>query len=99
MKINPVIACMLLVACAETSGVVPMGGDAYMISRSKKGFDTTGSKVKAEALKEADAFCISKGKRLEVIKSKDKDMVPFRSDSQAEIEFRCVAPSPSNPTP
>lgn len=62
-----------------------------MISRSKKGFDTTGSKVKAEALREADAFCSSKGKKLEVIKSTDKDMVPFRSDAQAEVQFRCVA--------
>jgi|SRR5450432_3052268 len=83
-------AISLVAGCASTSGVVPLGGDTYLISRSEKGFDTTGSRVKADSLKEANQFCASKGKQLEVTKATDRDMVPFKSDAQAEIEFRCV---------
>ncbi|TCV86655.1 hypothetical protein [Sulfurirhabdus autotrophica] len=84
-----VLPIILLSACASTSGVIPMGSDTYMISRTKKGFET-GSKVKADAIKEANEFCSSKGKVIEIVKSTDKDMVPFRTDAQAEIEFKCV---------
>lgn len=82
---------VFLTGCASTSGVVSIGGNAYMVSRSEKGFDTTGSRVKAVAIKEADTFCILNGKALEIIKSTQKDMVPFTSDAQAEIQFRCVS--------
>jgi hypothetical protein len=81
----------LLSACATTSGVVPLGNDTYLISRSEKGFDTTGSRVKADALKEANKYCSSAGKKLNVAKTSARDMVPFKSDAQAEIEFNCVA--------
>ncbi len=86
-----VLPIILLAACARTSGVVPMGSDIYMISRSEKGFDTTGSRVKAEALKEANKFCLSKNKKIEILSSTHQDMRPFRSDAQAEVEFRCVS--------
>ena len=80
----------LLSACASSSGVVPIGDDSFMISRSEKGFDTTGSTVKADAYKEANYFCQKMGKDLDVLNSTSKDMVPFRSDAQAEIQFTCV---------
>lgn len=67
-----------------------MGNNAYMISRSEKGFDTTGSRVKADALKEAKEFCLSVGKTIEIVKTTQKDMVPFKSDAQAEVEFKCI---------
>ncbi|MCL2910775.1 hypothetical protein [Shewanella aquimarina] len=92
MKINRVIVIgfiLILTACAQSSGVVPLGGDSYMISRSEKGFDVTGSAVKADALKEANSYCQAQGKELQLIKAVPKDMVPFRSDAQAEIEFKC----------
>jgi len=79
----------VLIGCARSSGVVPLGNDTYMISRSEKGFDTTGSRVKADALKEANKYCAQKGKDLKIVKATEKDMVPFRSDAQAEIEFQC----------
>jgi hypothetical protein len=83
------IAVILCVACSTTSGVVPSGKDTYFISRSEKGFDKTGSRVKAAIFKEASEFCAKSGKSIEVIKASEKDMVPFRSDAQAEVEFRC----------
>lgn len=91
MKIFLIFITTIFPACASTSGVVPMGGDTFMVSRSEKGFDTTGSRVKADALKEANVFCSSKGKSIVIIKTMHQDMVPFKSDSQAEIEFKCVS--------
>lgn len=85
------VVAMLLTACASTSGVVPMGNNSYMISRSEKGFDTTGSRVKAEALKEANEFCLSRNMKIEIVKSTQKDMVPFKSDAQSEVEFKCTS--------
>jgi len=61
MKISLLIVFILLASsCASTSGVIPMGDDKYLISRSEKGFDTTGSAVKADAIKEANIFCAGK---------------------------------------
>lgn len=85
-----IIPFVLLSACATSSGIVSIGGDTYMVSRSEKGFNTTGSRVKADALREANDFCLSSGKKIEIVKTTQLDMKPFRSDSQAEIEFRCV---------
>ena len=83
------MAVSLCVACSTTSGVVPSGKDTYFLSRSEKGFDKTGSRVKAAIFGEASDFCAKRGKAMEVIKVNEKDMVPFRSDAQAEVEFRC----------
>jgi hypothetical protein len=94
MKNQMCIGLILLVsACANTSGVVPIGGDSFLISRSEKGFDVTGSAVKADAIKEANKYCKSKNETIEIIKITQKDMVPFKSDAQAEIEFKCVVQS------
>ena len=91
MKIQVCIGLILLVSsCANTSGVVPLGDDSFLISRSEKGFDVTGSAVKADAIKEANKYCKLKNETIEIIKITQKDMVPFKSDAQAEIEFKCV---------
>lgn len=81
---------VILVGCASSSGVVMTGEDSYMISRSEKGFDTTGARVKADAIKEANEYCSSKGKTVELVHSEHHDMKPFRSDAQSTIEFKCV---------
>lgn len=92
-KLICVSIILLLSACANTSGVVPLGDDSYLISRSEKGFDVTGSAVKADAIKEANEYCKSKGKNIKILKATQKDMVPFKSDAQAEIEFKCIVSS------
>ena len=73
-----------------STGVVPIGQDTYMISRTEKGFIGSSSKVKAEAMKEANQFCESQGKKIHVVSTSQKDMVPFTSDAQAEIQFMCL---------
>ena len=89
-KFSLIVPAILISACTASSGVIPVGNNVYMISRSEKGFDTTGSRVKADALKEANKFCLSNGKELEIVKTSQEDMKPFRSDAQAEIEFKCI---------
>jgi hypothetical protein len=76
--------------CATSSGVIPIGLDTYMIARSQKGFDTIGGQVKADVYKEAIAFCTKLKKNVQIVKVSQKDMVPFTSDAQAEIEFMCL---------
>jgi hypothetical protein len=89
-KLFFVSSILILSACANTSGVVPLGDESYLISRSEKGFDVTGSAVKADAIKEANKYCKSINQTIEILKVTQKDMVPFKSDAQAEIEFKCV---------
>ena len=66
------------------------GPGIYAELFAKKGFDVTGSAVKADAIKEANKYCESKNKTIKILKIIQKDMVPFKSDAQAEIEFTCV---------
>lgn len=90
MRYSWIVITTLLSACASTSGVVPIGGECFLISRSEKGVNTTGGHVKADAIKEANRYCNSVGKQLKIMKATQADMVPFKSDAQAEIEFQCV---------
>ena len=84
---------LLLGGCVflpQSSGAVAVGEDEYLIARSNKGFDSTGASVKLGAIKEANAFCDQQNRVSEIIEASQKDMVPFTSDAQAEIRFRCV---------
>jgi hypothetical protein len=70
-----------------------MGGDRYMIARSQKGFRGDAGRVKAAAIKDAHDFCTKNGKVLKLIQTSQKDMQPFQSDAQAEIQFMCLDPN------
>ena len=93
MRLGLVVFSLLLIAtatgCATASGVVPIGDGTYMISKSEWGVQHTGSSVKANVLKEAGAHCAGQHKDLEVVSVTQKDMVPFKSEAQAEATFRC----------
>ncbi len=91
-------AFIVLLGCTTSSGVVPMGQDTYMISRTEKGFRGSSSKVKAEALKEANEYCAGQGKVLLLTKTDQRDMVPFKSDAQAEVQFMCLSQGDSRLT-
>ena len=71
-----------------------------MISKSEWGIEHTGATVKADALKEAGTFCMKQQKDIEVVNTNQQDMVPFKSEAQAEVEFRChslwIAEQPKN---
>jgi len=81
-----------LVGCSHNSGIIPVGNGTYMISKSEWGIEHTGSSVKADALNEASRYCAGMHKELEIVNTTQNDMVPFKSEAQAEIEFRCRKP-------
>ncbi len=84
-----VLLATMMAGCAHDAGVVPIGSGTYMISKSEWGIEHTGATVKADALKEASAFCLKQQRELEVTNTSQQDMVPFKSEAQAEVEFRC----------
>jgi hypothetical protein len=83
------LSAFMLAGCGHTSAVVPIGGGTFMISKSEWGIQHTGSTVKADALKEASEYCAGMHRELEIVSATQNDMVPFKSEAQAEIEFRC----------
>ncbi len=89
MRIYLFMPFLFLAACALSSGVVPVGNDVFMISRSEK-FGVPGSSVKAAAIQEADKYCGARGKQIELVTATQQDMEVFRAPAQAEIQFRCV---------
>ena len=76
-------------ACSTSSGVVPSGRGTYLISLSEICCDRNGFGVRKAAFEEASQFCAKNGKKLRLIKAKQKGMALFRSSAQAEVEFRC----------
>lgn len=97
MKALAFAVVLVLAGCAANSGVVPMGGDAYMVSRqAATGFPGLGN-LKAEALQEANQFCTSQQKAMEVIQTTETSP-PYLLGNypRAEVQFRC-APKSSAP--
>ena len=80
---------LVLSGCAH-SGVVAMGPDTYMIANTEWGF-TSGSYQKAQALKEASAYCKGLGKEMLPISTSQND-VSFGKTPAAEVQFRCLPP-------
>jgi hypothetical protein len=84
-------AVLLMVGCAANSGVVPTGPDTYMISRqAATGFSGMGT-LKADALREAGAYCIRQHKTAQLV-SASESTPPFVLGNfpKAEIEFKCI---------
>ncbi len=77
--------------CASNSGVVPIGPDTFMISKqAATGFPGLGN-LKADALKEANQYCIDHGKHLRVVNtSETSPPYVFGNYPRAEIEFMCL---------
>ena len=83
------ITVSVLAGCASTNtGIVQISDDTYMYAKQ----DWTaysGSVVKAELYKEANAFCVSKGKKFAPINSTAQDAVVYQVSAGAEIQFTC----------
>lgn len=80
----------VLTACAvPTTGVVPRGEDMYTVTRQGSGAWVTVDSLKAEALQEANAYCIAKKQKLKFIHSKEIPAGPFGRWPESEVLFRC----------
>ena len=80
-----------LIGCAANSGVVPMGGGSFMVARqAATGFGGTGN-LKAEAIKDASAYCAERGQDFQVTGATQNEG-PFVLGKypRAEVNFRCI---------
>ncbi len=82
---------ILLVGCASNSGVVPIGSDTFMVSRqAATGFSGLGT-LKADALGEANQYCVGQQKKLHVISATEAEPpFIFGNFPKAEVQFKCV---------
>lgn len=96
MLINRVqVACVVLAVasfffgCATPgSGIVEIAPDTYMHSSFGSFVTFSGSEVKAQLYREANAFCAGKGKQLVPLDSTAQDS-GLGTYASAEIQFRC----------
>jgi Short C-terminal domain len=86
-------AAIVAAGCASTQGVVSAGPGVYLISKTHKGFSGASGPVLAAALEEANQYCLARGKVMKVVKTSQKDMVPFKSDASAEVYFKALDPN------
>lgn len=87
-NISALLLVVVLSACATNTGFVQLTDDTYMYGKQDHSV-WSGSEVKAEAYREAIAFCGSKGKKFEPISSTGNDAVLRQAAASAEIQFRC----------
>lgn len=98
--LNKIIAGVLIImttGCATTSpanpsevgDIVPIGKDTYMVGRQGGFFTASGGEVKAQIFRDANVFCLSKGKNLMPVSSSSRDAGPYRH-ATAELQFRCL---------
>lgn len=79
----------------ETSDIVPIGKDTYMVARQGGFFTASGGEVKAQMYRDANDFCISKGKNLMPVSSSSRDAAAYKY-ATAELQFRCLAEGDSD---
>ena len=79
-----------LVGCATpTTGVVPRGDDMYTVTRQGNSFLVTTESLKIEAIREADAYCATKGKKYKFMHNKDIPAGPLGRWPESEVLFKC----------
>ncbi len=85
------LSTILLAGCASNTGIIPIGKDTYMVSRqAATGFSGSGS-LKAEAFQEANAYCTSQGKALQVVNTQEaQPPFVFGNYPKAEVQFMCL---------
>ena len=91
MKMIYCLLALLLAGCASHSGVVPIGPDTYMVSRqAATGFSGSGT-LKAEAFREANEFCLSQQKKLQVVSTTEAQPPYILANfPKAEVQFMCL---------
>jgi len=85
------VTTSLLTSCASNSGVVTIGADTFMVSRqASSGFSGLGT-LKADALREANKYCMSHNKHVRVMNSiQSSPPYVFGNFPRAEIQFMCL---------
>lgn len=86
------IITTLITAGCQSTGVIPMDQDSYMIGK-KDGTPGIGVSLsnKADVYREANAFCHQKGLEVQTLHVTTTPAMPARLGS-TELQFRCVPP-------
>jgi hypothetical protein len=86
------VAAAALTGCASNSGVVPIGRDSFMITnQAATGFSGPGA-LKADAIREASAFCASQSKEVHLLHTSDsKPPYILGNYPRTEIQFACLS--------
>lgn len=80
----------IVAGCAvPTTGVVPRGQDLFTVTRQGEGFWVTVDSLRVEAIREADAFCTRRSKKLNVMHTKDIPAGAFGRWPESEVLFKC----------
>ena len=90
------LTVLAVAGCASQSGVVPNGKGGYLIAKqAATGFNGLGN-LKAEALEEANQYCLSQSQERELFVTSAMETQPpyvMGNYPRAQIEFRCAAPN------
>ncbi len=82
---------LTVAGCATSSGVTPLGVDTYLISRNGAGFWSSTAQIKAEALKDANAYCAENRKTMQIVHTSQHEASGRPGDFPgAEIQFMCL---------
>ena len=86
------MATMAVLSGCQSTGVIPMDQDSYMIGK-KDGTPGIGVSLsnKAEVYREANAFCQAKGLEIKTLRVDTMPSMPAQLGS-TELQFKCVAP-------
>lgn len=96
MKKISICLLFLLAGCAmavDTTGPIPESDGMYTITRQGNGFWVNTSSLKAQAVKEATAYCDSKQKEMKLIHSKEIPSGVMGRWPESEILFKCEYPT------
>jgi hypothetical protein len=95
MRFSVMLSALVVVAgCASQTGVVPNGQGSYLIAKqAATGFPGLGN-LKAEALQEANQYCVNSGSELFITRATEtQPPYVLGNYPRAEIEFRCGSPN------
>jgi hypothetical protein len=90
-RLTVYLLVLFIAGCAANSGIIPIGQDSFMVSRqAATGFSGSGN-LKAEAITEANQYCISRNKAVQVMNATEAQP-PFILGNypKAEIQFKCI---------
>ena len=100
LRLIPLLPVLLLVGCASSTGIVPLGQGTYMIAGSQPGFVGTGE-VKARLIKQAAAWCAQRNLVMTGVDSTGSDGVYGHNAANADVTFKALPPeqaAQSSPT-
>lgn len=83
------VSFAVLAGCSSTSGVLPVGGGQYMITSES---EFSAAEIHKNAIVEANNYCISKNKELEVLRTEtgDAGIGAFARKNGLSLTFRCL---------